>query len=305
MDYSFEIAKVYQEEAELLLKAREKSKVLHVSGNIDASGDEIEIPVRDFLKRRLPAKYYVGHGHIVDKNLSVSPQLDVIVADNSATPILFEGENGTQYFPYESVYLFGEIRSTYVRAKKPISKFSNTVAQIAQDLTRDKTPTNYFAGFSLGGGLGAEYKFSYRNPLFAFMLFVNTGDLDIADLAQQYCSVPAQSLPNAVCFLDGSIIVKAEVRDAEGAYHLGPINMSSHHIATRDDLYWQKIDFLEQEYRSGRALSLLVLGLFEHLRTTTLMEPKLGDYLNKMLKETGRLDAKVLEGGRLAKSRKP
>ena len=93
-----ELTKVYQEAASQIVSARGRSKVIHKSGNIRASGDEIERPFRELIQRKLPSKYCVGQGHVVDKTLSISPQLDIIVADNSATPILFSTENDTKFF---------------------------------------------------------------------------------------------------------------------------------------------------------------------------------------------------------------
>ncbi|MFZ1220159.1 MAG: DUF6602 domain-containing protein, partial [Chthoniobacterales bacterium] len=70
----FEINAVYREEVVRLLSSRQQSKVIHSSGDIDASGDQIEAAFRDLLRRRLPTQYFVGHGHVVDKSLTVSSQ---------------------------------------------------------------------------------------------------------------------------------------------------------------------------------------------------------------------------------------
>jgi hypothetical protein len=113
-----EITAIIQQDIEEIFSSRQKSKVLHQTKNIDASGDEVENAVRRVIRRKLPLKYYVSQGHIVDKALSTSSQLDIIIADNSGSPVLFTSENGTEYFPYESIYSFGEIKSTYYAAKK-------------------------------------------------------------------------------------------------------------------------------------------------------------------------------------------
>ena len=90
---------IYQEDTLALLAARTKSKVIHNTGDIDASGDEVEQPIRDFLSKRLPAQFVVIQGHIVDRHQRVSPQIDGIIADSSATPVRFQSENGTHYVP--------------------------------------------------------------------------------------------------------------------------------------------------------------------------------------------------------------
>jgi hypothetical protein len=44
-----ELTKVYQEAASQIVKAKDRSKLIHKLGNIRASGDEIEKPFREFV----------------------------------------------------------------------------------------------------------------------------------------------------------------------------------------------------------------------------------------------------------------
>jgi hypothetical protein len=125
-----EIIEILKQDVEEILSSRSKSKFLHKTKDIDASGDEVENAVRRIIRRKLPIKYYVSQGHIVDKELCTSPQLDIIIADNSGSPVLFTSENGTEYFPYESIYSFGEIKSTYYSSKKYIPCFINSTKSI-------------------------------------------------------------------------------------------------------------------------------------------------------------------------------
>lgn len=293
-DFKFEIEKVYQQEAEKLLHCRKQSKVIHASGDINASGDEVEKPVRDMISRRLPAKYYVGHGHIVDKDLRVSPQIDLVVADNSATPILLEGQNGIQYFPYESVYLIGEVKSTYVASRKYVTAFSKTLEKVKGELRRDPTPRNYIGhGITLGNGLTTGRKEDFRNPLFSFMLFVDSGDLTPKRLLLEYAELPDLFLPNIICFLDGRVVLKAELNPEGGNYKLGGIDMNCHAIVSRDDIYWLLVDFKHDEHKSGQALATLMLGISSHLRECLLLDPRLQQYLNHILKNAAHFPSMV------------
>src|SRR5437763_2736465 len=65
-----------------MLAARERSKIIHATADIDTAGDEVEESVRRVLRRKLPLAYYTGQGHIVDYNWCTSPQIDIILADN-------------------------------------------------------------------------------------------------------------------------------------------------------------------------------------------------------------------------------
>ena len=279
-----ELTKVYQEAASQILKARDRSKVIHKSGNIRASGDEIERPFRELIRRKLPSKYYVGQGHIVDKNLSISPQLDIIVADNSATPILFSSEDGTEFFPYESVYLFGEVKSSYLSAKKYLSSFADTSAAIVNRMVREHTPRNYIGNrIYLGKGLHAEREEPYLNPMFSFLVFADSGDVAIGDLIEPYTLIPDVLLPNLVCFLDGKLIVKASVLKTGAGIALGAMDAQTHHIITRDDIYWILLEFNSEQYKSGHALAVLVLMIMEHLSRCLLLEPPMKSYMDNIL----------------------
>src|SRR6266852_6660663 len=180
-----ELEKVLRADAAEIVAAREKAILIHHSGDIDAAGDEVEEAVRAVLRRKLPSAYYIGHGHVVDSEWHTSPQLDVILADNAGSPILFRAQNGTEYFPYESVYAFGEVKSTYYKNKRYIQDFANTVATLKTELKRQQTPMTYFPG----GMALSESSFRidgvgpYKNPLFSFMLFVEANDFDIDHIA--------------------------------------------------------------------------------------------------------------------------
>jgi hypothetical protein len=285
-DRIFEINKVFQEEANQLVEARRRSKVIHSSGDIDASGDEIEIPFRDFLKRKLPFQYYVGHGHVVDSDLRVSSQFDVIVADNNATPVLFVGKNGTEYYPYESIYLFGEVKSTYATSKNYIKAFSEKRAILTDVLRRDQTPPTYLGnGISLGPGLETGVAVPYRNPLFSFMLFVDSGDLDVGSLISTYSSLDSKTLPNIICFADGRVIVKAEVKQTGEKFQIGNIDTNSHRILSRNDIHWVLYQLTNENLKGGQALAILMLAIFEHLQGCVLMNPPINKYMNHILRE--------------------
>ncbi len=285
--FTFEIEQVYQNEADKIIKSRETGKVFHNSGNITASGDEVEKTVRDFFKRRLPAKYYVGHGHIVDKQLEVSPQTDIIVADNSATPILLEGDKNIQYFPYESIYCIGEIKSTYYKSADYITSFSNNIKKIKEELTRELTPNNYIGnGISLGENLKIDCNEEYRNPLFSFMIFANSGDLEVTDIATIFSKLPDSYLPNIICFLDGRIIVKASIIEEENSYKVGSIEMNCHKILNKDDIYWFSLNFENNKFKNGQSLAILMLGIFQHLKSCILLDPPIYEYLNHILLAT-------------------
>ena len=132
----FELEQVLRGDAADILAAREKARMMHHGKDIRAAGDEVEMAFRKVLARRIASSYYIGHGHIVDQALHTSPQLDTIITDNAGSPVLFQAEDGSEYFPYEGVYAIGEVKSSYERSKQYIHKFADLLTDIHSQLTR-------------------------------------------------------------------------------------------------------------------------------------------------------------------------
>lgn len=208
-DPRLELHKVFLSEAAEIAGAREKSLILHRSSDIDAAGDEVELCVRNLLRRRLGHNYYVGHGHIVDTDWKASPQFDVIIADSSVVPALFRSENGTEYFPSESIYAVGEIKATYRKAQKAIPKFVENFAK-ALELKRPDVPPNYIrshsGGFFLGDGIVSADRKGKQNEIFTFMIFAGSEAFDISDIIPYYAATDPGNLPNVVAVLDKGLI---------------------------------------------------------------------------------------------------
>lgn len=266
-------------EAAEIAAAREKSNIIHKTADIDAAGDEVEEAVRRVLRRKLGHNYYVGHGHIVDVDWKVSPQFDVIIADTSVVPSLFQSENGTEYFPFESVYAVGEIKSTYYRSKNYFAKFANDMCKL-ELLSREEVPANYIrtqsGGMYFGPSIETKDRHGKQNNLFRFMLCVAAGDFAIADVRSFFSSQPRTWLPNVVCLLDKGLITFAHFDD------LGPEDMEIKRgkwsllttperpvIAPGRKFAW---NFYANNDGEQRALSWGILYgiLVQHLMNTTL-----------------------------------
>lgn len=123
MKKKLDISEIFKTDAEDIAKAREKAIQIHGT-DIRAAGNEVELSVREYFKRMLPSRYYVTHGHLIDANGEVSPQLDIIIADNFNIPSLMTTKDGTEYIPIDSVYAIGEIKSTYYKSQDYIQGFN-------------------------------------------------------------------------------------------------------------------------------------------------------------------------------------
>lgn len=278
---------VLQADARCLIAARDKARLIHKSGDIDASGDEVEQPVRKLFSDKLPGLCHVGHGHIIDASHAISPQLDVIIADRAATPILFRCENGTEYIPYECVYAIGETKTSYSKAKKPIHKFTDTIRRIRSELNRAKTPTNYLGnGIALGDRFVLSDNRPYKNPLFSFMLFVGGDHFEITDVSDLYKTEPPENLPNVVCILDQGLLLYIKIqKKEEGPYAFKSINIVPEFVTKTEgqEDHWAFIPYGDNSNRPAMTFGVLWFLLMEHLRDCILSEPRLLQYISDLV----------------------
>lgn len=298
-DLKFELKRVFRSDAADILAAREKARIMHQGRDIRAAGDEVEIASRKMLARTLPALYYVGHGHIVDEKLHESPQLDVIIANNTGSPILFRAENGTEYFPYEGVYAIGEVKSSYYKNENYVQKFSDTLRKIRRQLQREQFRAappqrpNYEA---------VLYPFikPYGNPLFSFMFFADAGDFQIEQIRELYQTRPAAELPNIICILNKGVIVSkpSHIRkngqepwepiglDHPQAINLIPENNDDYEKYFNVQSHWNFLEHGDNEMSLAANLARFYYPLIGHLQRCQLTLPNLTEYVNNMFAET-------------------
>lgn len=258
-----ELERVFRADADEILAACTGAGVIHRTR--DAAGDPVKQTVREVLRRKLPTAYYVGHGRVVDEQLATGSPMDVIVANNAGAPILVRTANETEYFPYESVYAIGEVKTSYRRSEKPVHAFVDRLAAFQATLSREETqPYGLVPDFT---------REPYGNPLFAFMLFASAGDFDVDDVRELYRGKNAAELPNVVCFLDRGVLVSVNV------YHGAvPGTMPKTHEKGHWEFRWS---FTAGAPGIERACSfgMLYFTLVTHLSKCALRPPNLPMYL--------------------------
>jgi hypothetical protein len=278
-----ELENVLRADGAEIIAAREKARLIHRTRDIDA-GDEVEESVRKVIRRKLPTSYYIGHGHVVDSSLTSSPQMDVVIADNSGSPILFMTENGTEYFPYEAVYAVGEIKSTYYRREDYVRKFVKSVAHVRTDLKREPTPPTYLgSGLNVGRGITTGVTIPYQNPLFSFMVFANAGDFHESDLDELYTSEGAGVLPNIVCLLGKGVVVNVKAATSPSSRPMSiNINPEFNRAPDAGVDWFNTWVFVPADLATS--FGILYFALVTHLRGCRLMPPNMLDYLNNIFR---------------------
>lgn len=281
-DVKFELEQVFLLDAADIIAARQRSLVIHHATNIDAAGDEVEVAVRRALTRRLPGGIYVGQGHIIDENCSCSGQLDVIIADTFGCPIFFQSENGTEFFPYESVYAVGEVRSSY-RSIDDIEGFVQKLQKVKEGLKRDLTPPEFLStgrgrGFQMVGMLSMDRR-PFKNPLFSFMIFVDSRKFSPKHIRDIYKSRKPSQVPNILCFLDRGVVAFARF-DGAGQFagvHYEP-QFASFYEEPAMKSRWIWLHSEHERYASATHLGWLYFTLSSHIRNCMLMPPDLMKY---------------------------
>jgi hypothetical protein len=291
-----------------MLSARRRCRMLHRTTDIKAAGAEVEIVTRSVLNRRMPTGVYVGHGHIIDRNLNSSPQFDVVLADTFGAPVLFRAQDGTEYFPFESVYAIGEIKSRYTNSD--LSEFVKKLRLLDGSLSREQTSTNFIStgrgrGFSIVGHSSSD-KRPYKNPLFSFMLFLNSDGLNPQKIFDQFhtSGVDLRHLPSLMCFLDRGILCMLQFETTKGdepriqmrAVHDLPLFAHLYQEpGTFSDWAWLVSD--QPDFVSGNALAWLYIQLLGHVRNSTLMPPDIAEYGKKLLLDPDKMHWKPLLDG--------
>lgn len=269
------LAKYFQHDLEKIKMAYRLSEtIISDLKNIRASGDEVEFAVKDFLQEKLFPKYHVNDGHIIDENLKVSPQFDVVICENSKNPVLFNLADKSELFYYETVYCFGEVKKSFY-TKKLITDFCKNIERSKNELLRNKIPPNFVetsnSGFLIKDPLT---KLPLRNPLFTFMFFVNSDQLNDNDLSKTFKAENNNNLPNITVFLDQGIIINVN----EKKYRDGKIKINLYPEYEIEDNVWVLMN-LQTE---NNVLTYFYMLLVEHLNSTTLGKQDIKKYTSKL-----------------------
>ena len=97
-----------------------------------------ESVVRDFLKFIVPSSLDISTGFLISSMEDISTQCDIVVFDSGMTP-LYQGGDRQRFFPIESVFCVGEVKSTL--SKSEFAKALNKLARIKSLGERIPNPT--------------------------------------------------------------------------------------------------------------------------------------------------------------------
>lgn len=110
-----------------------------------AKGDDSEGRWLNLLQQRLPNRYQVTKGFVVDYTGNQSDEIDVIIYDRQYCPLLSEPSAGRVYVPAESVYAVFEVKQ---HLDKDHLKYAAKKAQSVRRLERTSAVFGHATGRS-------------------------------------------------------------------------------------------------------------------------------------------------------------
>ncbi|MGS2722110.1 DUF6602 domain-containing protein [Porticoccus sp. GXU_MW_L64] len=278
------IPEIFKSEADDLMKVRENAIRIHGTGDIKSAGNEIEEHVREIFRRMLPKTVYVTHGHLIDENGSVSPQLDIIVSDAANLPSLMTTKDGTEYVPIDSVYACGEVKSTYYKNSNYIDTFSDVLSKVNEEMAHKEIPNTAYSGKFDGSTLIRDMYLGKRNKtlnkIFSFMIFVDKGDFKFDDVKHLLKNTDKRNLPGLSVLLNSGAILFGKIDEDKFASTRYPDE-------AEDESYkWYFSPFPpigENGSLEGNTLGYLYYSILEHINDSFLEPPNLSNYLSSMM----------------------
>ena len=243
--------------------------------NINSSGNQFEVAVREFFNQKLPEKYYISNGHIIDNELKTSPQLDIIIADNFKTPILYTTIDNNEYLTYESIFSYAEVKTTWY--KKYISEFIVTRQRLDKFLTRADVDPRYIDTGGKGIHLDTPTTNNCKkNPLLGFLFIGRSPDFKFTDVATIYEEAEWKYLPNILCLYDKGLIVNVNKEYLDkGVFK---INLYPEFISDKSENEWVLLSYDKKQ----STLGTLYYMVLEHLNTCVLGQADMLSYMQQI-----------------------
>jgi len=171
---------------------KQKSIVHHqYKNNIGESGLLIELEIRQLFNEILPSRFRATHGYIaysesIEKEPSLTPQIDLIIVDNFVPNTLYKIDSSNSYeiVPVESVVGVFEIKRTINKKSLLGTKSSTGAFEHLYNVTKAVNITKSNSKKYLPGGIQFGTGFSggvYSNPIIGILGLETTENMSNLD----------------------------------------------------------------------------------------------------------------------------
>lgn len=267
----------FRKDAEKILMASRLADTIRGGmSDIKAGGNEVEIAVRNFFKEKLYPKYHVSDGHILDKNMHISPQLDLLIADNTKSPVFNVLADSSEILYYEPVYAYGEVKKSYYK-RELLDEFSYNLKRIKEQMDRECIlPDVVECTNTLLKVRTNLTSYPLRNILFTFMFFSSSKGVNTQVLKDRLALLENSFLPNIMIFLDWGIVLNVDKKVYEEEHRL-KINLYPEYIS-KEEGKWIVLNWDE----SSHILAYSYMLLLEHLNNSIVSIPDFNNYTSKI-----------------------
>lgn len=269
------LLKFFQHDLERIKMAfRLSDSIRRDVNNIRAAGDQVELAIKTFFQEKLQPKYHICDGHIIDSNLKVSSQFDLIIAENSKNPVLFNLADKSELIYFEPVFAFAEVKRSFYN-QKLVEDFSVNIKRFNKELIRKEIPPNYIetgnSGIQVDDTLTNLPK---RNPILKFQFFIDGDQLNLNNLGFFLSSTHSSNLPNFIVFLNVGVVVNINKK----AYDSGKLRINLYPEFEIEENIWVLLD-LDNE---NNVLIYQYLLVIEHLNSTIVGTPEISAYTSQL-----------------------
>jgi len=250
---NIDLVSIFQAEAEKLLNAVVRGKLLHKTGNIRESGAILEHEFREFLQTKVPSQFRVMQGYLFDVNSKCTPQIDAMIVNSMECHELMTSVDGSGYLPFTSVLAVIEIKNTTYGIKKSLTQLAKITIEIENMKTEMKRAM------------------SPKKPqLFeqiSIMFFANSSNSKPSEFIEYY-SNQTNRVPTYTVLLDRGIIIANQslfydLFDVKESENLG---FHDHQSAGEPCLYIpDNPENHNNDFKAGGVLLWLYFTLMAHL----------------------------------------
>jgi hypothetical protein len=204
-----------------------------------------EAAVREFFESRLPGRYGVGEGLIIDTSGGQSEQCDVVVFDREMTPHLSTG-TAMSVWPFESVYGVIQVKSVLTE-----NALDSAVANVGSFKCLSR-PANKFAG---GRGVYTAAGGFLNPPLGMLIAHALDGSVPTGAIQEVIKAAPREQQIDLYCILTGRVGYRTTIVNE------GQVDPDGRRSNVHINVGLGGTEFVETDFGDGALAAFLLISI--------------------------------------------